>query len=94
MLDMKNKIGEVFLLLVCDDDGIVALSFEEVKKILNDVHEDVEWISVARNKRQMYTVKGSDGELEFKVGKEDFPKKIFEIGPAAKKGQIFGWFDR
>ena len=77
MQKMKDKIGEVFLVLVCHDDGIVTLSFDEVKQILNDVYEHTEWISAARGKRQMYTIKGSDGKLEFKVGYNDFPTKLF-----------------
>lgn len=75
--EMKNKIGEVFLLLVCHDDGIAALSYDEVIKILNEVPGCVEWISVARGKRQMYTIKGSEGKLEYKIGHNEFPAKIF-----------------
>jgi hypothetical protein len=77
ILEMKNNIGKAYLLLVCNDDGIVALSFEEFRQVLNEVHEEVEWISVARNKREMYLVKGSDGSLEFKISQKDFPDKIF-----------------
>jgi len=94
ILDMKNKIGEVFLLLVCNDNGIVAMSFEEIKQILNEKHEQVEWISAARGKREMFAIKGSDGELEFKIGRKDFPSKLFkEIEPTIK-GKIFSWFDK
>jgi hypothetical protein len=75
--EMKYNLGNVFLLLVCNDDGIVTLSFDELKRILDETHEEVEWISVARNKRQMYSVAGSDGRLGFKIGKDDFPSKIF-----------------
>lgn len=78
MLQMKQQLQAVFLLLVCHDDGIVTLGFDEVKRLLDENHQEVEWISVARNKRQMYAVAGSDGRLEFKVGKQDFTIKIFE----------------
>lgn len=74
---MKEELGEVYVVLVCNDDGLVALNFSEFKAILNDVHEEVEWVSVTRNRREMYLVKGSDGKLPFKVGRSDFPKKIF-----------------
>jgi len=77
ILDMKNKLGQVFLVLVCGEDGIVTLSFEELKKILDDNHGEVEWISASRNPNQEYNVNGSDGGLGRKVGKSDFPKKIF-----------------
>lgn len=76
MLEMRNNLKEVFLILVCGDDGVVTLSFDEVKKILDDSHEQVEWISAARNPRKEYTIKGSDGSLGKKVGKSDFPRNV------------------
>jgi hypothetical protein len=76
ILEMKNKIGETFLLLVCNNDGIVIISFNELKHILNEKYKSVEWVSVARGRGEMYAVKGSDGELEFKIGKIEFPAKI------------------
>src|SRR3989344_1165611 len=78
ILDMRNKLEEVYLLLACGDDGIVILSFDEVKKLLNETHVPVEWISISRSKRTEYTVKGTDGALVHKVSKQDFPRKIFE----------------
>ena len=75
---MKERYGEAFLVLVCDDNGVVVLNFDELKNILDHNHEPTEWISVARGKREMFTVKGSDGELDYKIGKSDFPKKILD----------------
>lgn len=83
MLEMKNKLGEVFLILVCGEDGIVVLSFNEVKKLLDENHELVEWISVTRNKNTEYAVAGSDGSLKYKVSRKDFPRKIFQTNQQA-----------
>lgn len=77
ILDMKKTLGKIFIVLVCGEDGIVTLSYEELKKILDDNHGDIEWISAARNRNQEYSINGSDGGLGRKVGKSDFPKKIF-----------------
>jgi hypothetical protein len=87
ILEMKNKLGQVYLALVCGEDGIVTLSFEELKKILDDTHGEVEWISAARNPNQEYTINGSDGGLGRKVGKSDFPKKIFNLDIINKKNE-------
>ncbi len=76
---LRQVYGEVFILLVCHDDGVVSLSYTELKKILNESHEEYEWISVARNRRQEYTVKGSDGKLDTKIAKNDFPSKIIDF---------------
>jgi hypothetical protein len=74
---MKDQLDEVFLVLVCHDNGIACLSFEELKLILDENHEDVEWIRVSRSKREKYSVHGKDGKLDFKIGNSDFPKKLF-----------------
>jgi hypothetical protein len=80
ILEMKSSIGTVFVLLVCNDDGVVVLTFDELKQILNEDYEEVEWISASRNRRQMYSIKGSDGKLSFKVGKDEFLIKMFNLG--------------
>jgi hypothetical protein len=79
ILEMKSHFGKVFLLLICGEDGVVTLSFDELKKMLDEDHGQVEWISASRTHNKEYTVKGSDGGLGRKVGKNDFPKKIFEL---------------
>jgi len=76
MTEMKTRIGEVFVLLVCHDDGIVALSFAEIEHILDDTFAGTQWISASRTKRKMYTIKGSNGQLQFKIGRNDFPEKV------------------
>jgi hypothetical protein len=76
ILKMKQGLADVFVVLVCNDDGIVALNFSEFKSILNEDHEKVEWVSVARNPREMYLVKGSDGKLPFKVGRNELSKRL------------------
>lgn len=95
ILAMKNFPLEVYLILVCGEDGVVTLTFNELKQILNDVHGDTEWISATRNPRKEYTVKGSDGTLGRKVGKSDFPKKIFEAKRKKQtyKLQHYSWSD-
>jgi len=89
---MKKKLGTVYLVLVCNDDGIVCLSHAELKHILDDEHEPVEWVSVSRNPRQMYTIKGSDGELGFKIGANEFPTKLFEGNEIAARPNLLAFF--
>ena len=82
--EMKSELDDVFLILVCETDGIVALSFSEVKSILDENHLATEWVSVTRRKREQYTVKGSDGTLDFKVAESDFPMKVIDSLDAVK----------
>lgn len=89
ILEMKNRLGEVFTVLVCNDDGIVCLSFDELKMILDTEHDEVEWISAARRPREKYEVKGSDGKLRFKIGNSDFPDKV--LNTKNLKPGMFSW---
>ena len=75
---LKEEYGHAYPVLVCNDDGIVILSFTDLMKVLDDNINDAEWISVTRGKGKMYAVKGSDGNLEFKVGRNMFLEKLFE----------------
>lgn len=77
--EMKQRLGDVFVILVCHDDGAVVLTFEEFQQVVKIGGESVQWISAARNRRQMYLIKGSDGRLGFKIGKDEFAGKIFGV---------------
>jgi hypothetical protein len=76
---MEKELGDVFVALVCDKDGIACLNFKELKVVLDEVHGESEWIRVSRRPREKYTIKGSDGKLGFKVAYSDFPAKLFTI---------------
>lgn len=75
---MHVAFGEVFTALVCRDDGIALLNFEELKQILDSNHDESEWVRVVRSRRRQYEVSGSNGELQFKVSQQSCPDKILE----------------
>ncbi|KAF0212426.1 MAG: hypothetical protein FD178_3176 [Ignavibacteria bacterium] len=79
ILQMKSNLEHVFLVLVCGEDGIVTLNYNELKILLDDIHGEMEWIRAARSRNQEYTVNGSDGGLVRKIGKSDFPKKVLAV---------------
>ena len=83
---LKSNFEKVFLVLVCNDDGVVCLSYAELKQILDKQHGPIEWISATRHKREMYAIKGSNGELDFKVGQSEFPNKLFTSGERGTAG--------
>lgn len=77
ILKLYESYGEVFIFLVCNDDGVVGFNFSDLRNILDEHFLDVEWIRVSRTKRKMYQVSGSDGKLSFRVGGEDYISKVF-----------------
>jgi hypothetical protein len=77
ILKLYESYGEVFIFLVCHDDGVVGFNFADLRNVLDDEFMGVEWIRVSRTKRKMYQVSGSDGKLSFRVGREDYISKVF-----------------
>ncbi len=75
---MKDLLSDVYLVLICGKDGIACIEYEELKIVLDEYFEDVEWVSASRLKREQYSIKGSNGKLDFKIADSDFPKKIFD----------------
>lgn len=91
--EMKSKYSKIFLVLVCGDDGIVTLSYEELKLILDEQHEEVEWIAASRRPREKYKITGSDGKLKYKIGENEFPNKILKnLILDKEKGRFLKWF--
>ena len=57
---------------------VCGLNYSELKNVLNDVHEDIEWVKVDRRIKTQYSVSGTDGKLSFKITRDNFLKKILK----------------
>lgn len=79
LVQLEVAFKDTFLLLVCETDGVVILASAEIKTLLDLNHQGVQWISVKRRKREQYQVKGSNGQLAFKVADSDYPRKILAV---------------
>lgn len=77
ILGMANKFDRLYIALVCGEDGITCLSYNELTTVLDRVPERHEWIRISRGPREKYAVKGTDGKLLFKIGDSQFPSKLF-----------------
>lgn len=69
----KDRCGEAFVIFANGDDGFTCLDFDQLKEILDEEHEDQEWVSVSRQPRQAYRVSGNDGNLNTPVPRNAFP---------------------
>lgn len=76
--NLSKEFKQIFIILVCNIDGIACLKLEEFKKLIS-IESDIflKWIKVSRLKNEKYSISGSDGKLNYKIGNSDFPDKIF-----------------
>ena len=75
--EMHDSLGHVVVALVCGDDGIASLSYTEIKQVLDDEVLPVERIGIRRSPRGKYKIGGSDGKLNYSIGDNEFPDKLF-----------------
>jgi hypothetical protein len=54
--DMNKRMKKMFIIFICNTDGIACLSFEELKKILDNEHKSIEWVAISRKKREKYVL--------------------------------------
>lgn len=74
---LKEKFNRVYIILVCGDIGTCCLNYLEFSKVINPLENSEKTISIYKKTGEKYTVKGTDGELKYKIGENDFPDKIF-----------------
>lgn len=75
---MQEMHKFTFIVFVCGKDGITCMEYMELKKILDEYYEELEWVKLARLSGESYTVTGKDGKLDHKLRASDFPKKIID----------------
>lgn len=74
--DMKVEHGEVFTVFVAGTDGIACVNYQSLKQILDEEHEEQEWVSLSRKLRQNYRLSGNDGKFDSALPKNSFPSTI------------------
>ncbi len=76
--EIRKKLQNIYIVLICSDDGICCLNFKELSQLIfvGDFNKS-KHIRISRSPREKYEVSGSDGDLNYKIGNSDFPRKIF-----------------
>ena len=72
-----NQNKNLFVVLICNDDGVCCLSYEELAQVIffGNIGQS-KFIRVSRSPREKYAVSGSDGKLKHKIGDSEFPGKV------------------
>lgn len=71
-----EKYGECITAMICGKDGIAGLTMSEFRQVLDGNFEEQESVVVRRRLRNMYHIKGRDGELENRVGRNFVFEKV------------------
>ncbi|OQY02604.1 MAG: hypothetical protein B6I26_00155 [Desulfobacteraceae bacterium 4572_130] len=78
ILEMNKNLETLFIILICNNDGICCLNYQEFGTVLSVENKMFpKWIKASRLKKEKYSVSGSDGKLSYKIGNNKFPEKIF-----------------
>lgn len=77
IVEIHNNTKALFVVLICNDDGICCLNYQEVAQLIMVGNMgQTKWIRISRSTREKYTVSGTDGKLAYKIGNSDFPQKV------------------
>ncbi len=69
IVSLRSTFEEVFVVLICNDDGVCCLNFDEFRTVIAVENMNFpKWIKAIRQKREKYSVSGSDGKLSYKIG--------------------------
>lgn len=69
IVDLSSQFKEVFIVLICNEDGICCINLQEFKTVIAIENMNFpKWIKTIRQKREKYLVAGSDGKLTYKIG--------------------------
>jgi hypothetical protein len=60
---LRAIVPSMWLALVCGNDGIVAISYAEFRKITDNLEEATRFIRIDRDRKTMYRVYGNAGRL-------------------------------
>jgi hypothetical protein len=75
---LRKQHSEAFNVYVNGTDGFACVDFANLKDLLDDHHEEQEWVAVTRKPREGYRISGNDGERETPLRKNNFPTAIIE----------------
>ena len=71
-----QSYGDFYACLVCGRDGIVGLSMQELRLVLDEGFEEQGSVTVRRGLKTMYQVSGRDGVLGGRISRHSIFDKI------------------
>ncbi len=69
LAELQQHFRPVWVFLVCGLDGVVGLSLDELKSIMQGGETGAAWVRVSRSRNEMYRVSGAGGELPHAISR-------------------------
>ena len=69
LLDLEAKYPDLFVVFVCETDGLVSLPLSALHEIVDFHQTENAWVSVSRPPRNQYAIAGNKDELDRKVAR-------------------------
>lgn len=63
LAELRHIYEPVWVFLVCGQDGVVGLSYDELTSVIEAGAGGVAWVRVSRSRKSMYRVAGASGGL-------------------------------
>ncbi len=73
---LYEAYGECFTCLICGRDGIAGIDMVELRELLDDNFEEQEIVTVRRQLNSMYQLRGRDGILKHRIGRNAIFEKL------------------
>lgn len=77
--DLVIQYGDCLMVLICGSDGIVTLGNSEMRKIVIPDFNVQKRITVTRRLNHMYSVNGSDGDIEKRISRKNLTEYVINI---------------
>jgi hypothetical protein len=74
--ELTVEFGECLMVLICGSDGIVTLGNFEMRKIVAPSFDEQKRITVTRKLKHMYSVNGSDGDIEKRISRKSLTEYV------------------
>jgi hypothetical protein len=74
--DLAVEYGDCLMVLICGSDGIVTLGNSEMVRIIIPGIDIQKRITVTRRLKHMYSVNGSDGNIEKRISKKSLTEYV------------------
>lgn len=72
----ESEVDHVFAVLVCGQNGIVALDQDDLRKLINLESKAQEWVRAIRPSGKRFRIRGSQNDLDRKIGAKDWVARV------------------